>query len=106
LNAAQGLTQVAALRFAPLARRWRRRGLTAVSLASSAMAATPLSRICPIRIISVHFLGAAGELLRVLFLDRAGHISAEPHYVPRDEALILASNRQRVLGAQGRVQVL
>ena len=67
---------------------------------------TPLSRICRIRIISVHFLGAAGELLRVLFLDRAGHISAEPHYVPRDEALILASNRQRVLGAQGRVQVL
>ena len=42
----------------------------------------------------------------MLFLDRAGHISAEPHYVPRDEALILASNRQRVLGAQGRVQVL
>ena len=65
LNAAQGLTQVAALRFAPLARRWRRRGLTAVSFASSAMAATPLSRTCPIRIISVHFLGAAGELLRV-----------------------------------------
>jgi hypothetical protein len=70
------------------------------------MAATPLSRTCPIRIISVHLLGAAGELLRVLFLDREGQISAAPHYVPRDEALILAANQQQVLGAQGRVQVL
>ena len=106
LRAAQGLTRVAALRFAPLARRRRRRGLTAVSFASTAMAATPLCRACPIRIISVHLLGAAGELLRVLFLDREGHISAEPHYVPRDEALILAANQQRVLGSQARVQVL
>jgi hypothetical protein len=106
LRTAQGLTRVAALCFAPLARCLRRRGLTAVSFASTAMAATPLSRTCPIRIISVHLLGAAGELLRVLFLDREGHISAEPHFVPRDEALILASNQQRVLGPQARVQVL
>jgi hypothetical protein len=106
LRAAQGLTRVAALRSAPLARRWRRWGLTAVSFASTAMAATPLSRTCPIRIDSVHLLDAAGRLLRVLFLDREGHISAEPHYVPRDEALILASNEQRVLGPQARVQVL
>ena len=49
---------------------------------------------------------AAGRLLRVLFLDRAGHISAKPHYVPRAEALILTSNQQRVLGPQARVQVL
>ncbi|MBD2549602.1 hypothetical protein H6G65_08380 [Microcystis elabens FACHB-917] len=33
------------------------------------MAPTPLSRSCPIRIISVHLLDAAGQLLRVLFLD-------------------------------------
>ena len=106
LRTAQGLTRVAALRSAPLARRRRRRGLTAVSFASPAMAATPLSRTCPIRIVSVHLLDAAGRLLRVLFLDREGHISAEPHYVPREEALILASNQQRVLGPQARVQVL
>ena len=64
------------------------------------MAATPLSRSCPIRIISVHLLVApgfreavaAGQLLRVLFLDREGHISAQPHYVPREQALILAAN--------------
>ncbi len=30
------------------------------------MAATPLSRTCPIRVISVHLLDAAGQLLRVL----------------------------------------
>ncbi|MFM7547638.1 MAG: hypothetical protein ACKO8I_01940 [Cyanobacteriota bacterium] len=59
------------------------------------MAATPRSRSCPIRIISVHLLVApgfraavaAGQLLRVLFLDREGHISVEPHYVPREQAL-------------------
>ena len=61
---------------------------------------------CPIRIISVHLLDAAGQLLRVLFLDREGHISAQPHYVPREQALILAANQQRVLGSQARVQVL
>ncbi|EAQ67965.1 hypothetical protein RS9917_13833 [Synechococcus sp. RS9917] len=69
MRTAQGLTRVAALRSAPLARRRRRRGLTAVSFASTAMAATPLSRTCPIRIVSVHLLDAAGRLLRVLFLD-------------------------------------
>ena len=80
--------------------------MTAVSFASPAMAATPLSRTCPIRIVSVHLLDAAGKLLRVLFLDREGHISSQPHYVPREEALILAANQQRVLGSQARVQVL
>ena len=70
------------------------------------MAATSLFRSCSIRIVSVHLLDAAGRLLRVLFLDREGHISARPHFLPRGEALILAANQQRVLGAQGRVQVL
>ena len=78
------------------------------------MAATPLSRSCPIRIISVHLLVAqgfreavaAGQLLRVLFLDREGHICAQPHYMPREEALILAANQQLVLGPQAEVQVL
>ena len=70
------------------------------------MAATPHSRSCPIRLISVHLLDAAGQLLRVLFLDREGHICAQPHYVPREEALILASNQQRVLGPQAEVRVL
>ena len=68
--------------------------------------ACPGLRTCSIRIISVHLLDAAGRLLRVLFLDREGHISSMPHYVPRDEALILASNQQRVLGPQAEVRML
>ena len=63
-------------------------------------------RQCPIRVVSVHLLDAAGQLLRALFLDREGHITAQPHFVPRAEALILGANQQRVLGAQARVQVL
>jgi len=77
-----------------------------MSFASTAMAATPLSSTCPIRIISVQLLDTAGRLLRVLFLDREGHISYQPHYLPREVALILAANQQRVLGSQSRVQVL
>ena len=37
----------------------------------------------------MHLLDAAGQLLRVLFLDRERHITSQPHYVPRAEALIL-----------------
>jgi hypothetical protein len=36
----------------------------------------------------------------------SGPISAQPHYMPRDEALILAANQQRVLGPQAEVLVL
>ena len=84
----------------------RRRGVSVVSFASPAMAAASLSSTCPIRIVSIQLLDAAGQLLRVLFLDLEGHITAQPHDVPRSETLILAANQQRVLGAQGRVQVL
>ena len=35
---------------------------------------------CPIRIISVQLLDAAGQLLRALFLDREEHISSQPHF--------------------------
>jgi len=106
LRTAQGLTRVAPLRCATLAWRWQRRGSTAVSFASPAMAATPLSRSCPIRIFSVHLLVAHGFRAAVAAGQLRRFISAQPHYVPRDEALILASNEQRVLGPQARVQVL
>jgi len=32
----------------------------------------------------------------VFTLDREGHISAQPHVVHREEALILAANQQRI----------
>ena len=54
----------------------------------------------------MHLLDATGQLLRVLFLDREGHISAQPRYVPRAEALILASKQQIVLGPQAQLRVL
>jgi hypothetical protein len=63
-----------------------------------------IERQCPIRVFSVHLLGTAGQLLRVLFLDRKGHISGQPHLMARSEALILAANQRRVLGPQGRAQ--
>jgi len=86
-----------ASRCATLARCWLFRGATAGSFASTAMAATLLSlplqpvcpaaeRHCPIRIIAVHLLDAAGQLLRVLFLDREGHISSQPHLAYSAEA--------------------
>ena len=46
-------------------------------------------RHCPIRIISVHLLDAAGQLLRVLFLDREGHVSDQPHYLPQARVHVL-----------------
>jgi hypothetical protein len=103
-----------ASRCATLPRRWRRRGSTAVSFPSPAMAATPHSRSCPIRIISVHLLVApgfreavaAGQLLRVLFLNRKGHISPQPHDMRCEQDLILAANQQRVLGPQAEVRML
>ena len=67
---------------------------------------SPALRSCSSRLVSVHLLDAAGQLLRILFLDPEGHYSATPHYVPREQALILASNHQRVLGRQAEVRVL
>lgn len=66
----------------------------------------PAQRQCPVRILSLHLLDNAGRLLRVLFLDRQGHISAVPHFLPRSEALILAANQQRIWGSTARILVL
>ncbi len=40
------------------------------------------------------------------FFEASGPISAQPHYVPRMQALILAANQQRVLGPEAEVRVL
>ena len=67
---------------------------------------SPSRPCCPIRVVSVQLLDASGQQLRQRFLDREGHISAQPHLVPRAEALILASNQRIVLGRQAAVRVL
>jgi hypothetical protein len=71
------------------------------------MATTTVSRpCCPLRVATVHLLSAAGDRSRVLFLDREGRYSSQPHPVPQREALTLASNQRIVLGRQAAMQVL
>ena len=41
-----------------------------------------------------------------LFLDGEGHICAVPHWLPRDEALLLDRNHQMIWVAAARVLVL
>ena len=99
----QGVTRVAPLRSATLARHWLHRGAAVVSFAIPATSrllfpARPgrgrIERQCPIRVVSGHLLGTAGKRLRVLFLDREGQIFAGPHYVLGGEALILPTNHR------------
>lgn len=71
-------------------------------MASSSAAATPSS---PVRVVAVHLLDAAGQLLRVLFLDPEGHITSQPWVMEQQRALVLASNQRRFLGAQADVRV-
>lgn len=60
---------------------------------------------CPIRVVAVHLLDAAGQLLRILFLDQSGRICSEPHYMPQPVALTLAANERQILGPQAEVRV-
>jgi hypothetical protein len=64
----------------------------------------PLS--CPIRLVALHLLGRSGEIQRILFLDPAGHISPTPHWLPREQALVLAANQRLVWGTAAEVLVL
>jgi hypothetical protein len=43
---------------------------------------------------------------RRLFLDGEGHISAGPHWLPREQAVLLAHNQQLIWGSAARVLVL
>ena len=70
------------------------------------MATIPVNPACPICFISFRLAAKGSTEAQRLFLDREGHISAQPHYVPRAEALILASNQQIVLGPQAQLRVL
>ncbi|KMM17853.1 hypothetical protein [Synechococcus sp. GFB01] len=68
------------------------------------MARTP--QACPIRLVAVHLLSAAGEISRILWLDAEGHLSSQPHWLPREQALVMASNQQLVMGSSAEVRVL
>jgi hypothetical protein len=60
---------------------------------------------CPIRIVAVQLLSAAGRTCRQLFLTADGELSLHPHWLPRELALVLASNQQLIMGGIARVRV-
>lgn len=70
------------------------------------MAAPSAAPACPIRLVCFRLVGRGQESSRRLFLDAQGQISATPHWLPRDQALLLAHNQQLIWGSAARVIVL
>ena len=72
----------------------------------AAMATTPVAPACPIRLVSFRLAARGSTEARCLFLDGEGQISAAPHWLPREQALLLAHNQQLIWGSAARVLVL
>ena len=72
----------------------------------TAMATTPVAPACPICFISFRLAAKGSMEARRLFLDGEGQICAAPHWLPREQALLLARNQQLIWGAAARVIVL
>ena len=70
------------------------------------MAATPLRRSCPIRIVCFQLAAKGSELPCRLFLDGEGQICAHPRWLPAERALLVAHNQQLIWGAGAQVWVL
>jgi hypothetical protein len=70
------------------------------------MATTPVAPACPIRLVCFRLAAQGSTEARRLFLDSEGHISADPHWLPREQALLLAHNQQLIWGSAARVLVL
>jgi hypothetical protein len=70
------------------------------------MATTHVAPACPIRLVYFRLLAKGKEQPRRLFLDGEGQISADPHWLPREQALLLAHNQQLIWGSAARVIVL
>ena len=70
------------------------------------MATIPVEPACPIRFISFHLAAKGSTEARRLFLDGEGQICAEPHWLPRKQALLLAGNQQLIWGSAAQVIVL
>lgn len=81
-------------------------GRTFHSTTSRAIAATHLNHSSPIQIVSGATARYPDQLLRLRFLDRTRHIRGQRHNLHQEEALVLAANKQRVLGSQAMVQAL
>jgi hypothetical protein len=70
------------------------------------MATIPVEPACPIRLISFRLAVKGSTKARHLFLDAEGQICAAPHWLPREQALLLARNQELIWGAAARVVVL
>jgi hypothetical protein len=70
------------------------------------MATTPVSPACPICLVSFRLAAKGSTEERRLFLDGEGHISTAPHWLPREQALLLAHNQQLIWGSAAQVLVL
>ena len=70
------------------------------------MATTPVSPACPIRLVSFRLATKGSTKARHLFLDGEGQICADHHWLPREQALLLARNQQLIWGSAARVIVL
>ena len=62
------------------------------------MATIPVEPACPIRLVSFRLAAKCRTEARPLFLDGEGQICAYPHWLPREQALLLARNQQADLG--------
>ena len=70
------------------------------------MATSPVAPACPICFFSFRLAAKSSTTKRHLFLEGEGQICADPHWLPREQALRLARNQQRIWGSAARVQVL
>jgi hypothetical protein len=70
------------------------------------MATTPVAPECPTLLVSFRLVAKGSTEARCLFLDGEGQICAAPHWLPREQALLLARNQQLIWGSAARVLVL
>jgi len=70
------------------------------------MATTLVAPACPIRLVSFRLAAQGSTEARCLFLDGEGQICADPHWLPLEQALLLAHNQQLIWGSAARVMVL
>ena len=70
------------------------------------MATSPVEPACPIRLISLRLAAEGSTEARHLFLDGEGQICAAPHWLPQEQALLLARNQQLIWGSAAQVMVL
>lgn len=70
------------------------------------MATSSVAPACPIRLVSFRLTTKGSTKARHLFLDGEGHISSDPHWLPGEQALLLAHNQQLIWGSAAHVIVV